>query len=438
MLDIKFLTAEIRDQYFLDDNNRPWIIGFSGGKDSTMLLQIVWNAVKHFPPEIRQMRDVYVVCNNTLVENPKILEYTDRVLKQIEKAAVEQDMPFRVQKTTPKLEETFWLNLIGRGYPAPNNIFRWCTERLKINPTTKFILETVSQKGEAIILLGTREAESSNRARTMKKHERMGQRLRKHVLPNTYVFAPLKDVTTNEVWQYLLQVPSPWGSSNRELVTLYRNATGGDCPLVIDTTTPSCGQSRFGCWVCTVVNKDKSMTALIDNGEEWMMPLLELRDLLAASRDSDYYRETRRRNGTEKEGVLGPYRPWFRAKVLEEVLQAQKSIQEEEPQTSLISYQELVAIQILWHRDGIFDFRVSDIYNHIFNSDAMKSDKLDEQKRRENEILQEVCKDNSKDISLINELLSLQKSKILMRKKRGLSDDLERSLERFLEETAVK
>lgn len=206
MLDIKFLEAEVRDQYFLDDNNRPWIIGFSGGKDSTMLLQIVWNAVKRFPPEIRQMRDVYVVCNNTLVENPKILEYTDRVLEQIKKAAVEQDMPFRVQKTTPKLEETFWLNLIGRGYPAPNSIFRWCTERLKINPTTKFILETVSQKGEAIILLGTREAESSNRAKTMKKYERMGQRLRKHVLPNTYVFAPLKDVTTNEVWQYLLQV----------------------------------------------------------------------------------------------------------------------------------------------------------------------------------------------------------------------------------------
>ncbi|AEE51795.1 DNA phosphorothioation system sulfurtransferase DndC [Haliscomenobacter hydrossis] len=432
MLDVKFLEAEIRDQYFIDDNNRPWIIGFSGGKDSTMLLQIVWNAIKYFPPEIRQMRQIFVVCNNTLVENPKILDYTNKVLKSIEKAAVEQDMPLKVQRTIPKLEDTFWLNLIGRGYPAPNNIFRWCTERLKISPTTKFILETVNENGEAILLLGTREEESSNRAKNMRKHERIGQRLRKHVLPNTYVFAPLKDVTTNEVWQYLLQVPSPWGASNRDLVTLYRNATGGDCPLVIDTTTPSCGQSRFGCWVCTVVNKDKSMTALIDNGEEWMLPLLEIRDLLAISRDSDYYRDTRRRDGTEKSGVLGPYRPWFRAKILEEVLKAQKAIQEEEPETSLISYQELVAIQILWYRDSIFDFRVSDTYNNIFNSNAMKPDKLDEQKQKENEILKEVCSENANDIPLINELLSLQKSKILLRKKRGLSDDLEQSLEQFL------
>jgi DNA sulfur modification protein DndC len=433
MIDIKFLEAEIRDQFFISDNNRPWIVGFSGGKDSTMLLQLVWNAIKYFSPEIRQMREIIVICNNTLVENPKILEYTDKVLHQIEKAAVEQDMPIRVQRTTPKLEDTFWLNLIGRGYPAPNNVFRWCTERLKINPTTKFIMEITNEKGEAIILLGTREAESTNRARSMRKHERSGQRLRKHVLPNAFVYAPIKDVTTNEVWQYLMQVPSPWGSNNRDLITLYRNATGGDCPLVIDTTTPSCGQSRFGCWVCTVVNKDKSMTAMIDNGEEWMLPLLEIRDLLAISRDSNQYRDTRRRDGTEKEGVLGPYRPWFRAKILEEVLKAQKAIQDEEPDISLVSYQELVGIQILWYRDSIFDHRVSDIYNHIYKSNTMKSDNFEEQKRRENDILKDVCKESPNDIPLINELLSLQKSKILLRKKRGLSDDLEQSLERFLE-----
>ncbi|MEN9609267.1 MAG: hypothetical protein RLZZ628_81 [Bacteroidota bacterium] len=438
MLNVKFLEAELRDQFFLDDNKRAWIIGFSGGKDSTMLLQLVWNSIKQFPAEIRQMREVYVICNNTLVENPKILDYTDKILNKIEKAAAEQGMPFRVVRTTPKLEDTFWLNLIGRGYPAPNNVFRWCTERLKINPTTKFILDTVSKTGEAILLLGTREDESTNRAKNMRKHERIGQRLRRHILPNTYAYAPLKDVTTAEVWQYLLQVPSPWGASNRDLITLYSNASGGDCPLVVDTTTPSCGQSRFGCWVCTVVSKDKSMTALIDNGEEWMLPLLELRDLLAVSRDSDYYRETRRRDGTEKEGQMGPYRPWFRAKILEEVLKAQEAIQIEEPQMSLISYQELVAIQILWYRDSIFEFRVSDIYNQIFNSDMMKSDKLEEQKRREAEILQQVCKESSEDIALINEMLTLQKSKILLRKKRGLSDDLETSLERFLDKIVPK
>src|SRR5690606_16882109 len=143
-------------------------------------------------------------------ENPKIIEYTERVLKKIQIAAAEQSMPVTVHRTIPKLEDTFWVNLIGKGYPAPNNIFRWCTERMKINPTTQFILDKISDEGEAIILLGTRSDESASRARSIKKHEIEGQRLRKHVLPNAFVYAPIKDVLTDELWQYLAQVPSPW------------------------------------------------------------------------------------------------------------------------------------------------------------------------------------------------------------------------------------
>ena len=268
-LNVKELEAEILDQYYNDKNPRPWIIGFSGGKDSTMLLQIVWNSLKGNAPK---ERDIYVVCNNTLVENPKIIEYTETVLEKIQSAASQQNLPIKVIRTTPKLEESFWTNLIGKGYPAPNNMFRWCTEKLKINPTTKFIKEKIDDMGEVIILLGTRMDESSTRATRMKNHEVTGQRLRKHILPNAFVFAPLKDVTTDEVWQYIMQVKSPWNANNKELITLYRNANSGDCPLVIDDSTPSCGNSRFGCWVCTVVTKDRSMEALIDNGEEWMAP----------------------------------------------------------------------------------------------------------------------------------------------------------------------
>ena len=64
---------------------------------------------------------------------------------------------------------------------------------------------------------------------------------------------------------------------------MYQGATeGGECPLVVDSSTPSCGSSRFGCWVCTVVDKDRSMEAMIKNDEEkvWMTPLLELRNEL--------------------------------------------------------------------------------------------------------------------------------------------------------------
>ena len=433
MIDIKFLESEIRDQYLANDNNRPCIIGFSGGKDSTMLLQLVWSALSKIEMAKAYQRPIYVVCNNTLVENPKIITFTERTLNRIESAALKQGLPISVVRTTPKLEDTFWLNLIGRGYPTPSSLFRWCTDRLKINPTTKFILDKINDSGEVIILLGTRSDESSNRAKTMKQHEMFGSRLRKHVLPNAYVYAPIKDVITDEVWQYLLQNPPLWGGTNRELVTLYRNATGGDCPLVIDTTTPSCGNSRFGCWVCTVVQKDKSMQALIDNGEEWMLPLLELRNYLAETQSNhEKYRQKERRNGTITEGIHGPYLSTVRAKILEDLLKAQKEIREEDPAMVLISQQELIAIQIIWYRDGIFYPRVADIYNKIYNSNDFDMDKQEIQKQKEDELLQQVCQSNPDDVQLINNLLDLHKSKILLKNKNGLKGDLEKELDTFL------
>lgn len=423
------LLEEIEDQYLAEDNFCPWIVGFSGGKDSTMLLQLVWYTLKRIPQELRKRR-VYVVCNNTLVENPKILKYTDGVLEDIEKAAFDQSMPVQVVKTIPKLEDSFWVNLIGKGYPAPNNAFRWCTERLKINPTTEFIKSKVSEDGEAIILLGTRSEESSSRARSMKKHEVDGERLRKHVLPNAYVFAPIKDILVTELWQYLNQVPSPWGSNNKTLNALYRNANGGDCPLVIDDTTPSCGKSRFGCWVCTVVNKDKSMDALIQNGEEWMEPLADLRDTLVEFRNDPTWRQPFRRNGLPGPG---PYFVEKRALILETLLQAQKDVNETEPDISLINYQELVAIQVTWYRDNHFGHSVADIYNKVYGTRLSDNDFKDHL-IFEKEILKETCAENPDDFQLINELLELQKAKTIMVKARGLQNDLENRLEQFIKE----
>jgi len=431
-INLKYLQEEIIDQYLNDDNPRHWIVGFSGGKDSTMLLQLVWYALKSIPAQLRS-RKVYVVCNNTLVENPKIIEYVERVLKKIQKAAHEQSMPIYVKHTTPILEDTFWTKLIGLGYPAPNNVFRWCTERLKINPTTQFILEKINDTGEVILLLGTRSDESSRRAKNLKKREVIGQRLRKHILPNAYVYTTIKDVKTDDLWQYLNQIPSPWGASNKELITLYKNANSGDCPLVIDKDTPSCGNSRFGCWVCTVVKRDKSMEALIENGEEWMEPLMELRDLLAKSRDDESVRERRRRDGTEKEGQLGPYKPAFRAEFLEMLLEAQKEIQIDQGKINLISYQELVAIQVLWHRDSIFNYDVAEIYSRVYGT-SIKLESTDEKIIREKNMLKDACKENSGDFKLINELLALQKTKTILMNNRGLQNDLENRLEQFINE----
>lgn len=437
-LNIQHLENEIIDQYLYDENpTRPWIIGFSGGKDSTMLLQVVWNALIKIEPFLLRRR-VYVVCNDTLVENPRIVKFINKTLKNIQKAATEIGIPLTVHQTTPVIENTYWVKLIGLGYPAPNKFYRWCTERLKIDPTTRFIKETASVSGAAIILLGTRSDESSNRAASIKKHEVKGMRLRKHLLPNVFVYAPIKDVLTNELWQYLNQVPPPWGGTHKELVTLYRNANSGDCPLVIDESTPSCGNSRFGCWTCTVVNKDKSMEGLIDNGEDWMQPLADIRNFLIETRDNPWkYREREKRDGTQKEGQWGPYTAETRAEILRRILTAQKLLEETEG-VELITHQELVLIQYYWYREKYyFKNTVSNIYNKIYKSELDMS-KQEEKVRQEIDLLKNSCSQEPKDVELIQDLLALQKTKTLMIRKRGLQSDIENRLNQYIDDLKNK
>ncbi|MET3019349.1 DNA phosphorothioation system sulfurtransferase DndC [Flavobacterium hydatis] len=433
-LDLNHLENEIIDQFLFDDSKRPWIIGFSGGKDSTMLLQVVWRSLLKIDPFLRQTRRIYVVCNDTLVENPRIVKFINSTLAKIQEAAIQYELPITVHQTTPQLEESFWVKLIGLGYPAPNKFYRWCTERLKINPTTKFITEKIHENGEAIILLGTRSAESANRAKSIKKHEIKGQRLRKHQLPNSYVYAPIKDVSTNELWQYLNQVSPPWGGTNKELITLYRNANAGDCPLVIDETTPSCGNSRFGCWTCTVVSKDKSMEGLIENGEEWMTPLMDIRNFLVVTRDNpEKYRQKERRNKTVTENLWGPYTFDTRVKILTRILRAQRDIQREEG-IELITHQELVMIQYYWFRDCYFKTKVSDIYNSIYKTKIDMS-KQEEKFKQESDLLKQSCKNDVNDVELIQDLLALQKTKTLMIRKRGLQADIENRLDQYIDAT---
>lgn len=435
----KELITEIKEQFLEDDNRRPWIVAFSGGKDSTALLMLVWQAIAQLNEIERKARQVYVICNNTLVENPRVLQFVNRQLDAIQKKSLELGMPFKVDHTTPQLENSFWVNLIGKGYPAPNNMFRWCTERLKISPTTQYIKDKISDYGEAIILIGTRSDESSARAASIKKHEVKGERLRNHPLPNAKAYAPIKDMTTDEVWTYLQLTLNPWmGDRNKELITLYRDGNGGDCPIVLDIKTPSCGNSRFGCWVCTVVKRDRSMEALVDNGEEWMRPLIAIRDFLYKTIDRDRegyvaeeYRMPIRRN--KAEGV-GPYWPKWRYHILKMVLNAQKVATQVDSGNQLISLQELAAIQVIWNRDYIYEYSVSDAYREVYGesvSFGQKALDTDEEKK----LLKEVCNGNETDVLLINLLLKAQKTKGLMVKKSGLQNDIENILQEAVRPT---
>ena len=136
---------------------------------------------------------------------------------------------------------------------------RWCTDRLKIQPTSGYILQKVNENGKAIIVLGVRKDESATRKASIENHKNLeNSNLTPHGdLKNALVYRPIADLSTDDVWEFLAANDPPWGGTHSDLIKLYREAAGGECPIVLSQEeAPGCGtnSSRFGCWTCTVVN----------------------------------------------------------------------------------------------------------------------------------------------------------------------------------------
>jgi hypothetical protein len=128
----------------------------------------------------------------------------------------------------------------------------------------------------------------------MSLHRKPGELLSRHSsLRSAWVYAPMEYSTTDDVWGYLPSVKSPWGADNRQLLTLYRSAQAGECSLVVDTTTPpSCGNSRFGCWTRTVLERDRSMeaisTAATTGWNDWSTCAIGSRALASLNRSTSF------------------------------------------------------------------------------------------------------------------------------------------------------
>ncbi len=401
----------------------PWICGYSGGKDSTAVVQLVWMALSELPKE-KLIKEVHVISTDTLVEQPVVALWATASLRKMEKRASDDQLPIIPHRLTPITKNTFWVNLIGRGYPYPRRDFRWCTDRLKIDPSNRFIKEILDAESEAILVLGSRKAESVTRKAVMEGYER--KRYRENLspngsFPNSYVFTPIENWSNDNVWQFLVQYSNPWGHSNKDLLAMYSGASSdGECPLVIDTSTPSCGNSRFGCWVCTMVTEDKSMAAMIQNDEEkaWMLPLLEFRNDIAADWQKDRdRRDFRRRDGhlTYHNGRLvhGPYTQETRIYFLRRLLQVENIVHEIGPEevkdVPLITSEELQLIRQIWLEEfHEFDDKLPDIYEEetgkkYHDSYISKNKYFGEE---EVALIKEVCAEkNFKDYSLLPEML---------------------------------
>jgi DNA sulfur modification protein DndC len=450
---IAALHEEIRALYAAD--NVPWIIGYSGGKDSTATMQLVWAAIAGLPPEQRH-KTVYAISTDTMVENPIVSAWVSKSLNVLGRYAQELSMPFKPQLLRPQVPESFWVNLIGRGYPAPRPKFRWCTERLKIRPSNRFISQIVTENGEAILCIGARKQESIARAKVLEKNTRFRVRDRlspSATLPGCMIYTPVEDWTSDDIWFYLNNVKNPWGASNKELMGMYAGASpDGECPLVVDDSTPSCGDSRFGCWVCTLVEKDKSMTAMIQNDAEkdWMMPLLDLRNALdfrnnnnGDEEHSDHHlRDFRRMTGAVQmmaagKPVPGPYTQESREQWLSKLLGAQTYIRRNGPQDvrdiELITLDELQEIRRIWVMDK---HELEDALPRIYleaTGEAYPGRPLDDNLvLGESEMLElaNLCEGDRLHYELTRELLSLTLQQRSSGRRAKLNEKLEKALSR--------
>jgi DNA sulfur modification protein DndC len=418
-LDIKKF---LRQLYLEDD--RPWLVGFSGGKDSTMVASLVFDAVMSVSSPERT-KPISVLCTDTRVEIPAIVEMVEGTLDQMRRFSLQHSLTIEAHLLKPPPEETFWTNIIGRGYPPPNRTFRWCTQRLKIDPVNVFVKKRVGHWGEAILHLGARRAESSTRAQTMAGRETRNNLRRHPDLPRVWVSNPIEFLTTEEVWAYLLQQPNPWGGDNRALYRLYANASSGECPIQIDTSTPSCGNSRFGCWTCTVVDRDKASEGLLASGDERMEKLIEFRETLLYYRDpANGKRDSKRMNGNVGPG---PLTITARRELLSRLLKLQ-----EETGLQLISEDELFLIQQSWKTarkpdDGGGVARIINRQKGIVMSDWKETNRL-------RDIQEEVTREKGISADTLRRLLSKVEEYSESHRAFGLPDDLLRILKDDLDQ----
>ncbi|ASP28370.1 DNA sulfur modification protein DndC [Spiroplasma corruscae] len=283
---IKETKNNIKNIY--KNSNYTWMIGFSGGKDSSVLVQIILESLLEIDKKFYN-KDLHIVSSDTLIENPIVLKQLNESLDIIKSFCKLNNLPVIVHKVLPDYNESFWVNLIGRGYPLPNQSFRWCTDRLKIKPMNEYINKLDQNNKDVLTVLGVRTGESNSRDLKLINTKIENSLLRKNNTNNSYVFAPIENFSLFDIWKYLGESNLKYfKKNNNKLSILYEDSSVGveECPSSLDDKLQKgCGNSRWGCWLCPVVTQDKSLQGFINSGNDWLQPLMDFRNDLIKERD---------------------------------------------------------------------------------------------------------------------------------------------------------
>ena len=328
--------TRIVDAYKSDPE--PWVVGYSGGKDSTALVKLIFQSLLRIND---RQKPVTVIYCDTGVEIPLASTLARKALIDLDAEARDFDLPISVRILSPAMTERFFVKVIGRGYPPPTDKFRWCTDRLRIDSVSDFLAsERVSS---ATVVLGIRESESATRKLTLIENGTEDRYWKtQRGVRNRRLFMPILDYSVQDVWLANLLLDRPRALRARDVAELYASASG-KCPTVRDLKGAPCGRARFGCWTCTVAKNGVTLRNLIESGHDSLKPLRRFRMWIEKERSNPRYRWPKRRNGRIG---LGPMTLTWRRMALRRLLKAQ-----EESGLQLIDSDELLAIQLEWDRD---------------------------------------------------------------------------------------
>ena len=359
------LAIDAIKHYYLNDP-RPFGFGFSGGKDSTVAVDLGVKALMEIPEELRT-KQVYVQFSDTGREMGNSIEAINRALNRLELFAINNNLPIVIKRVHPIKTETFLVLFLGKGYQLYEQ--RWCTDRLKIRPQVKLLKELSQKHSDGIIaVVGTRAEESAERKNRLADREIDGM-LKTHDTAKWNLLAPIEDWSTNDIWAYIYSTKSEWVNAD-ELDSMYEDASddGDECKTMLEGTAgevAGCGKSaRYGCDLCPkVYSKDKALHNLakkytymekIEVYRNWLMEEALGWKNRRVYRNDNQGRKLYNREGknSHRVGMAMPsgYTIEFRKEALKRLWIMSEEIKEEKG-SPFITYDELVEIQKIWIKE---------------------------------------------------------------------------------------
>lgn len=381
----KEVIIELMFIYLYDATNRPFSVGYSGGKDSTVTLDMVLNSlvlIKEIYGSKALSKKTYVLFSDTLMELDPVIQGIYDSLAKVQSFCDELKLNVHVEKVSPVLKNTFWSLIIGKGYILPNSNNRFCSERFKIMPQQAKIDEILKENNQGFIAItGQRQDESLDRKKRLEIQTIDGS-FKTHEYKNCSSYTPIEHWNSNQVWDYIYSSTFSWVDKNY-LGKIYAEASGdGDeCKSLLmgfEATAPGCGKSgRFGCWICPLhFNKDKTLINLgkkhtylqkMEIFRNWLVDDATgqwnwKRDVYIHGKHKmkKYDRDNHRKNMM----LPGGYTLLYRKEILIRLAALELDVLEERNGKYLITDEELAYIQEIWIEDGDMDMSVQKICKH--------------------------------------------------------------------------